>query len=632
MIRRAMLLSVCLCMLAGMAGGRTGMAEESYKQWPLRRKITQKLMLNVRRWSPVDAATPEEIQKFPAFTQMIEPVEAWLKRVQPGGIVLFGPNTPDTATTLQLVDAMQQAVTGTGVPPLLVAIDQEGGRVNRLGEGTSLPGNMALGAAGDPEGARQAGHIIGTELRALGINMDFAPDLDVNSNPLNPVINIRSFGEDPQTVASLGLAFARGMQGAGVIPVVKHFPGHGDTQTDSHVALPRVDKSLAAIQATELAPFQQAIDAGLPAVMTAHIQYPALDSTAVRSMATDDEVMLPATLSPAILTGVLRGQMGFEGVIFTDAMNMDAIAKHFGVGEALVRAFEAGVDIALMPIEIYSPGDMQKLEDAITEVEEAVADGRLTESAIDASVERILALKATLPPMNARPLEQRLADAHAIVGSAEHKAQERALAASTVTVLRNDGVIPMQPREGQQVLLVAAYDTEVTALRFGIERLISEGKLPRLNIASYAYNGQSAVEDTLAALIESADFAVVTSRVGSAEQLKPGQWQADLPKAVSDMLAARGIPCSAVSTLLPQDASLLTKSPALLVVYNPTGMSEAAYANQQMAFGPSLPAAMDVLFGAAEARGKLPVAIYGLDGSHAPNLATVLYPRGFGLE
>lgn len=608
------------------------MAGEDYTKWSLRRKITQKLMLSVRRWSPADGQIPGEAQRFPAFTRMNKQVEEWLQRVRPGGMVLFAPNTPDTATTLALVDALQRAVTGTGAPQMLMAIDQEGGRINRLGEGTCLPGNMALGAAGIPDNARRAGRIIGTELHALGINMDFAPDMDVSSNPLNPVINIRSFGEDPRATARMGLALAQGLQDAGVIPVIKHFPGHGDTLTDSHGTLPRVNKSLEVIQAIEFLPFQKAIDAGLPAVMTAHIQYPALDSTTARSLATNEQVILPATLSHAILTDVLRNRMGFKGVIFTDALNMDAIAKYFGVGEALVHAFEAGVDMALMPLEICSPGDMQKLEDAILEVEEAVADERLAEAAIDASLQRILALKATLPPLDARPLDQRLKEASRVVGSAEHKAKERALTASTVTLLRGEGVVPMQPRKGQQVLLVATCEAEATALRFGMERLMREGKLPPVAISSYIYNGQSAVEDDLAALIRSADFAVVVSRIGSAEQLQPGHWQIDLPKAAGDLLASRGIPWCAVSTLLPQDAALLTAAPALMAVYNPTGMSKTAYENQQMAFGPSLPAAMDVLFGAAAARGKLPVTLYGLDENNMPDVNTVLYPRGFGLQ
>lgn len=628
MMKRIMCLAACLCLGAALGPARA----ETAGAFTLRQKITQKLMLDLRNWSDNPSPTPEERKAFPAFTQMNDTVRGFLSSYQPGGIILFAQNTPDTAATLTLVEAMEEALAASGAPRLFIGIDQEGGRITRLGEGTSLPGNMALGALGSGESAYQAGRIIGDELAALGVNMDFAPDVDVNNNPENPVINIRSFGEDPARVAALGVQFSLGLKDAGVLPVVKHFPGHGDTQTDSHVALPRVDKEASALRDMELLPFQAAVDAGVPVVMSAHIQYPALDDTKALSLATGEELILPATLSRRILTDVLRGEMGFSGLIITDAMNMDAIAKHFGDGEALVRAFEAGVDLALMPIEIACPADIQALENALSEVEEAVAEGRLSEAEIDASLVRILALKETLPPRDARPLAARLEAARGIVGSPAHKAAEREMAAATLALLRDDNTLPFLPQAGQSLLVIAANPGEAAALRFGANRLMAEGKIPALEIMEYVYNGKTAPEGDFDTLLAKADFAVMTSRIAAAGQLAPGQWQSDFPLAASEKLMARGTPYAVLSLLLPQDAALYPQAPALLLLFNPTGMGEAALGDQRYAFGPSLPAAMDVLFGAAQAKGRLPVTLYALDANREIDMNKVLHPLGFGLE
>ena len=334
-----------LCVLSAGAEADTDLSAMSVRQL-----ILQKTVVSVRQWSETDPADADERKQLPALTEMNESVRAFLAAYQPGGVILFANNTKTTEGTYRLIADMQAAVTGAGAPAMLVTVDQEGGYITRLAQGASMPGNMALGAIGRAEDAKAAATVIGEELAALGFNMDCAPSLDVNCNPLNPVINVRSFGESPARVAELGVAFLQGLGETGVIPVVKHFPGHGDTQTDSHTALPVVAKTLQEIERTELAPFQAAIDAGAQVVMTAHIQYPALDDTTVVSASTGETIYLPATLSKRILTTLLRETMGFQGVIMTDAMNMDAIALHFGVGEAMVRAFEAGVDLALMPV------------------------------------------------------------------------------------------------------------------------------------------------------------------------------------------------------------------------------------------------------------------------------------------
>lgn len=605
-------------------------AETELSAMTIRQLIMQKTIVCVRQWSETDPKDDEERKALPALTEMNESVRAFFADYQPGGVILFANNTKSTEGTYRLIEDMQAAVTGAGAPAMLVTIDQEGGYITRLAQGTSMPGNMALGAIGRAEEARAAASVIGSELTALGFTMDCAPSLDVNCNPLNPVINVRSFGESPTMVAKLGVAFMQGLKDAGVIPIVKHFPGHGDTQTDSHSSLPLVDKTLAEIEGTELVPFQAAIDAGVQVIMTAHIQFPALDDTVVVSASTGEEILLPATLSKKILTDLLREKMGFDGVIMTDAMNMDAIALHFGVGEAMVRAFEAGVDLALMPVSIMCPGDIATFESAICEVEAAVASGRLTREEIEASVRRILALKEENGVLS--PNQRELAAAQATIANETHRQTERRLASAAVTVIADDDVLPISLQANERLLLIAAYNNELTSMRFAVERLIAEDKLPPLQIETYCYKTCTEVDDSLQALLDSADAAIMNSEISSVAKLAEGNWQSDMPVQIVEALNKRGIPYCDVSMHLPQDAALLTDAHAIVAVYNPSGMSDTAATDSTYAYGPNLPAAIDVIFGAARAEGKLPVTIYALDESRNIDLDRVLYPCRWASE
>ena len=235
----------------------------------------------------------------------------------------------------ELCGALQAQATALGLPPLLIAIDQEGGIVSRLpAPFITTPSSMAQAATDDPAAAQECTRITGRQLRAFGINTNFAPVLDVNCNPANPVIGTRAFGADPHTVTRYGLAALQGYRETGVIATIKHFPGHGDTGVDSHFGLPVAHHDRARLDAVELAPFKAAIAAGAPALMSAHMVFSALDN-------------LPATLSRAILTELLRSELGFEGVIFTDALNMRAIADRYGATEAAIMAKAAGADVLL---------------------------------------------------------------------------------------------------------------------------------------------------------------------------------------------------------------------------------------------------------------------------------------------
>ena len=295
-----------------------------------------------------------------------------------GGVVLMGRNIQPPGQMKATIASLQHRAQAAGLPPLFVAVDQEGGRVQRLG-----PPHYAKRATAretgqsSPDLVRAAARNIGVELRELGFNWDFAPVLDIDSNPRNPVIGDRSYGNDPEQVAAMGVAAMRGFQeDARVLACGKHFPGHGDTDTDSHFALPRITHDLAHLEAVDLVPFRAAIAAGIAAIMTSHILFPALDPT------------LPATLSPAILTGLLREKMGFGGLIITDDLEMKGVAEGWGAAEAAVLAVEAGADVLLCCHEWETQKAIQ------TALLAAVVEGRIAEGRLDASVARIEAAKA----------------------------------------------------------------------------------------------------------------------------------------------------------------------------------------------------------------------------------------------
>jgi beta-N-acetylhexosaminidase len=343
-----------------------------------------------------------------------------------GGVTLFARNIQSPRQLARLTTDLQKLTQETEHRiPLFIATDQEGGWVARLKTGaTVLPGNMALGAAGSAELAEQAGKITAIELAAVGINLNFAPVMDVNNNPRNPVIDRRSFGEGPDLVSRLGSAYIKGLQQNGVLATTKHFPGHGDTTVDSHTDLPTVSHDVERIRAIELKPFRAAIEANVAAIMTAHIVYSALDADR------------PATLSQRILTTLLRGELGFDGLIITDDMEMKAIDRRYRTGEAVVMAIAAGADMVLT---LWTYQNQLEVFDALVS---AVKSGRISEDRINQSVERILKYKTAFGAFDsedATPLK-----AIELVGSAPHRRIAATIADQAITVVENQsGIMPL---------------------------------------------------------------------------------------------------------------------------------------------------------------------------------------------
>ena len=308
-------------------------------------------------------------------TELSQEFIDWLQEYRPGGVILFSRNLVNPEQVARLTNSLQEHAPN---PPLLIAIDQEGGRVSRLPQGfTIFPSAASVATCQSLDVAYGVAEITAKELRAVGINMNMAPVLDVNSNPANPIIGNRAYGDNPEQVCTFGVAIMQGLKDNGVIPCGKHFPGHGDTTTDSHKVLPVVTANRDRLEAIELEPFRRAIQQGLPTLMTAHVHYPALD------------VEAPATLSRPILTNLLRNELGFDGVTLTDDMEMRAILDHGSIGEASVRSLQAGADMVLICHQ------QSRQTEAVQAIEQALDRGKLSMDDLTTSVDRISALKQT---------------------------------------------------------------------------------------------------------------------------------------------------------------------------------------------------------------------------------------------
>lgn len=542
-----------------------------------------------------------------------------------GGVIYFARNVESPAQVARLTAELQDTAAKSGTPPLWISIDQEGGMVARITEGVALmPGGMAIAAAGSEEDAYLAAFASGRELAAMGINLNYAPVLDVNNNPDNPVIGVRSFGESPEKVARFGERTLRGFQDAGVAATAKHFPGHGDTDVDSHLDLPTVPHDRKRMEEVELKPFMEAVRAGVDAIMSAHIYFPALESG-----------KLPVTLSKAALTGLLREELGFEGIITTDCMEMNAIAEHFGTVEASVMAVEAGADLVLVSHRL----DRQL--GAIGAIEQAVVDGRLSEERIDQSVRRLLAMKqrrgvlgagqpleglpgalapqdeqgsaAALPPVKneAGAGLPGMADPAAggpgapdlsLLGNAEHREIARRISERSVTLVRHD--LSMLPLGGERTLVVTIAPGAVTQA----DESVMAG--PGLGSALQRH-GLDCREIVVppAEIAGCLDSLVREAESGGYGHLVVGTYNAQFDAAQASLvksLLALGKPLAVAALRNPYD----------LLAFPEVQVYAAAYESRPLA----MDSLAKALLGLIPFRGRLPVSLGGL------------HPAGWGIK
>jgi beta-N-acetylhexosaminidase len=448
---------------------------------------------------------------------------------------------------------------------------------------------MALGASRSEELAEKVGKAIGEELNAVGINMNFGPVLDTNNNPDNPVIGVRSFGENPDLVAKLGNAYIKGLHETGTAATAKHFPGHGDTAVDSHLGLPEVPHDIDRLKKVELYPFQQAMNAGIDAVMTAHVTFPKIDNTKAISKKDGTEIAVPATLSHKVLTGLMREDMGFKGVIVTDAMNMQAIADHFGSVDAAIRAVKAGTDIVLMPVG---------LELVANGLYDAVNSGEISTERLNQSVERLLTLKLNRGIVKAeveKSLDEKVSNAEKAWRSTEHLQVEKEAAAKSITLVKNSGVLPLK----------AAADDKIVVVGSSAPTLLAEVQkhyknVTMINTAAPLTGANLAAAKTAKYIIVGTNTSTVSGRLPSASLMK-------LANQMIDETDAKVI---GVGLRNPYDIMSYPNVDAYL----------AQYGTKDVSFE----AAVNTIFGVNKPTAKLPVTIYNQNGS-------VLYGYDHGL-
>lgn len=464
--------------------------------------------------------------------------------------------------------------------PLLVTADFEWGVGMRIAGATKLPRAMAFGASGDAALAERAAHLTAVEGRALGVHVNFAPVADVNNNPRNPVINIRSFGEDPARVGALVAAWTRGLDRGGMLATLKHFPGHGDTDVDSHLGLPVIDQPRQRLEALELPPFRSGLSAGAPGVMVAHIELPAVD-----------EARNPSTFSKPVVTGLLRNDLGFEGTIYSDALRMDAIARLVPPGEAAVRAVEAGIDVLL-----DSPDPMAAAGALVA----AVESGRLTRNRLEASVRRLLEAKARVGVHKTRTVS--LDAVPGLVGGRAHEAVAREAAERAVTLIKDDrSQVPLTtPRTGS-VLYLSVLDypsnwrTAAPSRTFIPELEARWPDVQAIELSDRTTPNELSLVEAMASRFDAIIVGVFVGAASGSGRLDLAPQVVRTLERLAERAAGRGQPMVAAFFGSPYAAIGLRELPAMLLTYDFSDHAERA--------------AVRALAGEIPVTGRLPVSL-----------------------
>ena len=624
------LFMVLTLLLPGLAlCGGTPSPEEILAGMTTEQKVAQVLM-------PAFYYRMDEEGKRVGVAQIYPEMEEMLRKYGFGGVIFNLQNAQENAAAARLVDAVQTANASVpGRTQLITCTDQEGGYVTRLGQGTQMPGGMALGAVNDLSVTEAAGRLIGEEVTAIGYSGSFGPVVDINSNPANPVIGIRSYGDRPEQVAAHGVAFVKGMHEAGALCTLKHFPGHGDTDTDSHTGLPCINKTYEELKAFELVPFQAGIDAGADMIMTAHIVYPQVEKGTYISVETGEEIGLPATLSKVILTDILRRDMGFTGLIVTDAMNMDAVARHFDLLDTAKLAIEAGVDLILRPVDTATLEGLAALEKYIHDVAAMADGGTLSMEALDASVLRVLSFKekhGMLAPYESGSAEERARKAVVTVGSAAHHEEEFEIALKAVTPVKNENTLPLNREETVAVLVPNA--NMVKSAQYAVARLKDEGALPAETDIPVYHLSSMTVGD-LKNLVQNTRHIIAVSASYSVGGMDPAA-KAGADTALIDtvivMAHAAGNDVTVISAHLPYDAAHYTAADAVVIAYGARGMSEDPRDRDGgvSQYGPNVPAALYLILSGRKMTGTLPVSIPKID-ENGRFTDEILYPAGYSV-
>lgn len=520
----------------------------------------------------------------------------------------------DTPQTVQLINDIQ---TSRYKLPLFISTDQEGGYITRLRVGTEMPGNMALGAARDPELAKLTGDIHGSELSALGFNMNFGPVADINNNQNNPVIGVRAYSDRKALTEILSAAYIRGIHQHGIITALKHFPGHGNVSADSHVALPVVTSDEKSWRQTELPPFTYALQHGADAVMTAHIIVPALDDTKIITR-DGSEAGTPATLSKPILTGILRDELHFQGLIITDAMDMKAITDNFNLNFAVERALTAGADIILMPVKMWDEDAVKRLDNLYRYLDEQAQKNPELQQRIDESAKRVVLMKLNkaISGSAADPLI-----AQHIVASEQHKNQENYVSEQAVTVIKNDGILPYHLKQNNRILVISDEYPRNQLIKKHLDDIARETETHiHVSTQKIKTDKKRLSEKKINSMISGQDLILLVTY-----NLKNRNTDAQF---IIDSANSAGIPVVVISARDPYDIAYLNNVKANIAIYGITGFDITN--GQRNALETNIRSGLRTLFSGKNSEplnspaGRLPVDIKD------PESGIVLYPYGTG--
>lgn len=601
----------------------------------LRDKVAQMMIASFRVWEEAPAENGEKPEKEPVkenITALNDPIRETAGRNHFGGVLLFLENCVEAEQTLRLISDIQEANRAGGGLPLVFFTDQEGGYVSRIPYGTIGVGNMALGATGDAENARIMAQVHGEELALLGIRADFAPVMDINNNPKNPVIGVRSFSDDPQTAASFGCAYLAGLHDTGTMAVLKHFPGHGNTDTDSHTGLPLINSTYDELKHFELVSFQAAIDAGADMVMTAHIQYPQIEKETYSSVSTGEQIYLPATMSKTILTDILRGDMGFDGVIVCDALDMAAIADNFSMEDTIRLTIRAGVDMLILP-SVKDTTSFRLTDSYIDTAAELVKRGEISEERINESVHRILEMKQKYGILDQKDFsltDEQIASARETIGSAGHLETEWQIAEKSLTLLKNEkDAFPLAVKTGEKTLILFANScTNREGTGDQVRKMLEERQaLPKGAEIIVMRHTRDNDEECVRAAVE-ADHVILVHRVYNQACMDPATTDGFSSGTFDRIISAvheAGKTVILVSCQLPYDAARFPEADAMLLAYWGGVMRDLPA--DRSTRSTNMPAELLACFGVADTRGKLPVNIPDLDENFQPT-DKILWSRG----
>lgn len=631
-------------------------AQNIVSEMSMDEKISQMIIPAIRTWNEENVT---DLNRVPELKEA-------LKKHQYGGIILFGSNITDNEQVIRLIYDLQennaQNESASVHIPYLTPVDEEGGIVIRLTTGTRMTGNMAIGATPDPAGnALKTGEILGEELAAAGFNVDFAPDIDVNNNPSNPVIGTRSFSDDPELVAELGMAYAKGLSKSNIIATFKHFPGHGDTCVDSHIGTPSVEKTYDELRETELVPFQRVIENGADMIMTAHITYPLIDEDVIYG---DGKTrgFYPATMSKRMVTDILRNDMGYDGVVVTDALEMDAIrtaglvegeedSSEYRINIA-EKVINAGVDMLLIPADMNNEEMVALYDEYISGIAAKVESGDISEERINESVKRILELKIKYGIFdddgdirNKTDVDDIVQNSMKVIGSKSHHDTEQSIARDAITLIKNDNSLLPVSGNVRSIELLGRLKGDEATLRYAVDEMKSEGMIDDDTEISFDYYYDSSADiklnytEEMKQRISSADVVIGFSYASGSIPGNDDPQYTGIHNAMEDVHAGGGS-FILVSENLPYDAALYQDADAIVLAYLGSGLAidptdKTASGTVSSAINENIIAAVETIFGYNSPKGKLPVNIPVVEKKEdgTPEYGKdILYERGFGLK